>query len=108
MVPELMKVPPEEEGQLKPEGVLVSLAQEWMPPRVCTPIRPGPTPEIPPCRNRSPFRVPSRSTTILLDWVELVLAFCTIPPPPRMILLVILVPCTRRKPAEASPWTIIA
>ena len=64
---------------------------------------PGPTPDSPPCRYKLPFKVPSRSTMMLLDWVELVLAFCTIPPPPKRMLLVNLVPCTSRKAAELSP-----
>src|SRR5258706_7819593 len=45
--PTLMKEPPEDVGQVKPEGRPVSLAQEWMPPRVCTPTRPAPTPDRP-------------------------------------------------------------
>ena len=75
MVPALKRVPPDEDGQLKPEGAAVSLAQEWMPPNVCTPTMPGPTPDRPEEMITSPFTVPSRSTMTLLDAVELALAF---------------------------------
>src|SRR5258706_8351708 len=43
--PMLIKDPPEELGQGKPDGAPISLAQEWMPPRVWMPIMPAPTPE---------------------------------------------------------------
>src|ERR1700761_4901264 len=46
MLPALTKAPPEDVGQLKPEGAPVSLAQEWMPPRVWMPVMPAPTPEM--------------------------------------------------------------
>src|ERR1700722_4919919 len=45
MLPALTKEPPDEVGQTKPDGAPVSLAQEWMPPRVCTPVMPAPTPD---------------------------------------------------------------
>jgi len=41
----MTKEPPDEVGQTKPDGAPVSLAQEWMPPRVCTPVMPAPTPD---------------------------------------------------------------
>ena len=44
--PALIKAPPDDAGQVRPDVERpLSLAQEWMPPRVCTPIRPGPTPD---------------------------------------------------------------
>src|ERR1044071_743617 len=64
-VPALTKLPPEEAGQVKPEGRFGSLAQEWMPPRVCTPMMPEPIPVMDDWRIRLPLRVPSRSTTML-------------------------------------------
>src|SRR5271170_2898907 len=69
----LTKEPPDEVGQVKPAGAPVSLAQEWMPPRVWMPVMPAPTPEMAELKKRSPFSVPSRSTMTELDWVELTL-----------------------------------
>src|SRR5665213_3560974 len=47
MVPAWMKLPLDEEGQVKPDGMEVSLAQEWMPPNSWMPIMPAPTPDRP-------------------------------------------------------------
>ena len=74
-----------------------------MPPAVWMAIRPGPTPDRPAALIKLPFRVPSRSTMTLLEAVELTLAFCVMPPPPSRMLLVTVVPCTSRIPAELSP-----
>src|SRR5260221_14618351 len=72
--PALTKEPPEDVGQVKPDGMVVSLAQEWMPPRVCTRIMPGPTPDRLDWRTKLPRKVPSKSIMTLLDAVELTLA----------------------------------
>src|SRR5688572_19219386 len=78
--PELISEPPEKEvGQLKPVGAPVSLAQEWMPPLICMPTMPGPVPDRPPVLTTLPFTVPSSSTMMELDWVELSLAFWMMP-----------------------------
>src|SRR5689334_18103103 len=106
MAPVLTREPPEAVGQVKPLGALVSLAQLWMPPRVWKPIMPAPTPERVEARNTLPFTVPSRSTMMELEAVELVLAFCRMPPPPSKMLLVTLVPWVRRKAADPSPCRI--
>ena len=74
-----------------------------MPPNAATPIRPGPTPDMPPPISTLPFTVPSRSTMMLLDAVELTVPFWMMPPPPKRMLLVTMVPCVSRKAAEPSP-----
>ena len=70
------------------------------------PTMPAPTPEKLEPRMTLPFTVPSRSTMMALDAVEFTLAFCRMPPPPKRILLVTLVPWVRRKAADPSPCTV--
>ena len=60
ILPALTKLPPEEVGQTKPEGALVSLAHDEMPPSSWMPITPAPTPLMLPLLMKLPFSLPSR------------------------------------------------